>query len=308
MLAPPPMHLSSPRVAVVAPSSPFPLDDFERGVAWLRERAAVPDDARWHGRAGFLAGDDAARLAMLLDALGDPAVGCLWAARGGHGALRLLERAGGALLDALARRPKPVVGYSDVTALHALWARACVRSVHGAMVSAIGRGDALRDEVWSVVAGAAPPAWDGLAALHGGAAVEGLALGGNLSLVAALAGTPWQFDLRGAVLMLEDVNEAPYRVDRMLTTLRASGALRGVGAVVLGEFAGCGAGPDGVTVEDVCRERLGDLDVPVLWGAPFGHGAVNHPWVSGARVAVDAARGVLRHLEGLETPLALRST
>lgn len=295
------MDKSSRRVAVVAPSSPFPREDFDRGIDWLRARAEVRDDARWYDRQGFLAGDDRARLAALLDALRDPEVRAVWCARGGHGATRLLERAGDELLDALRATPKPIVGYSDVTALHALWSRAVVRSLHGPMVTALGRDDAARDAMWAALDGEVPAPWEGLRAVHDGRAVEGVALGGNLALVAALAGTAWQFDLRGAVLMLEDIREAPYRVDRMLTTLRASGALRGVVAVVLGDFTHCDVGPDGVTVEDVCRERLADLGAPVLWGAPFGHGAENRPWVSGARVAVDASRGVVRHLEGLYT-------
>ncbi len=283
----------------MAPSSPFSEADFARGLAWLRARAEVPDDPRWHRRAGFLAGDDDARFGAIADALGDPSVRCLWAARGGHGATRLLEKHGAALADALSRDPKAVVGFSDVTALHALWARAGARSIHGAVLTSIGRGVGALDELWSVASGALPAPWEGLEPLRGGPAVEGVARGGNLALVAALAGTRWQFDLRGAVLLLEDVNEAPYRVDRMLTTLRASGALAGVAAVALGEFTGCAPGPDGVTVEDVCRERLADLGVPVLRGAPFGHGAENRPWVSGARVAVDPARGRLVHLEGV---------
>ncbi len=290
---------SSLRVAVVAPCSPFPRDDFDRGVAWLRARAEVRDDARWYGRRAFLSGDDASRLAMLLEALRDPEVRCVWAARGGYGAMRLLELAGQNLVEALAAAPKPIVGFSDVTTLHALWARAGVRSVHGAMVAALGRGDPHADETWAVVNGEVPSVWSGLETLHGGREVEGLALGGNLALLASLAGTPWQIDLRGAVLFLEDTGEAPYRVDRMLTTLRASGALRGVGAVVLGDFVNCGEGLDGVTVRDVCVERLGDLGAPVLWGAPFGHGARNRPWVSGARVVVSPSRGVVRHVESV---------
>lgn len=293
------MGTSSMRVAVVAPCSPFPRDDFDRGVAWLRARAEVRDDARWYGRKGFLSGDDGARLAMLIEALRDPEVRCVWAARGGYGATRLLERAGSDLLEALLADPKPIVGYSDVTGLHALWSRANVRSVHGAMVAALGRDDPHAEETWAVANGEIPSPWNGLETMHDGRTVEGLALGGNLALLAALAGTPWQMDLRGAVLFLEDIGEAPYRVDRMLTTLRSSGALRGVGAVVLGDFVNCGVGLDGITVRDVCFERLGDLGAPVMWGAPFGHGAHNRPWVSGARVVVNPSRGTLRHLESV---------
>jgi muramoyltetrapeptide carboxypeptidase len=287
------------RVAVIAPSSTFPLRDFERGLAWLRERYTVHDDARWHVREGFLAGDDDTRAAAMLDALRDPEVRCLYAARGGYGCTRLLEGHGDALAAALRRDPKPLVGYSDVTALHALWARVGVRSVHGAMVTALGRNQGHPDMIAAVLKGERPPAWRGLVALHTGAVLEGRALGGNLAVLSALAGTPWQLALAGAVLMLEDIREAPYRVDRMLTTLRNSGALRGVAAVVLGSFTACEPGPDGTTVREVCRERLGDLGVPVLWGAPFGHGDENLPWVSGAVVRVDAQRGEVTPLVGL---------
>lgn len=283
--------MQRPVLAVVAPASPFPLDEFERGVAWLRERTTVHVDPRCYSRVGYLAGADDDRAAALLDALCDPDVRCVWAARGGYGVTRLLERHGDALLTTLRAHPKPVVGFSDVTALHALWARADVPSVHGAMVSALGRGDGSRDALWSLLRGDAPEAWEGLPALCAGPVVEGVARGGNLALLAALVGTPWQLDLRGAVLLLEDVREAPYRVDRMLTTLRMSGALEGVAAVVAGDFSDGGVGPDAITVHDVLRERLEGLGVPVLVNAPFGHGATNRPWVSGARCRVDAAQG-----------------
>ncbi|MBK8694150.1 MAG: hypothetical protein IPN17_18160 [Deltaproteobacteria bacterium] len=110
--------------------------------------------------------------------------------------------------------------------------------------------------------------------------------GRNLSLLAALQGTPSQLPLQDSVLFLEDVGEAPYRIDRMLTSLRSSGALRGVRAVVLGEFTRCDTRDDGVSVERVLRERLSTLGVPVLAGAPFGHGDHHRPWVQGAEVTV----------------------
>ena len=123
--------------------------------------------------------------------------------------------------------------------------------------------------------------------------MSGRALGGNLSLIAALLGTPFQLNLSDRVLFLEDVGEAPYRVDRMLTSLRSASALEGLRAVVLGEFTRCDAHSDGVTVESVLRERLGDLGVPVLAGAPFGHGQEHRPWVQGAEVTVSRSGEVV---------------
>lgn len=289
------------RVAVVSCSGPFEREAFDRGVAWCRERVHLNDDPRWYGREGYLAGRDEQRAAALIEALEDPDVRAVIAARGGYGAMRVLERVGSRALAALARDPKPVVGFSDVTALHAAWAKAGVRSLHASMVGAYGRGEGSPEAVWGALSGALAEPWEGLRVMHRGAVakVEARALGGNLALVTALAASPWRFDLAGAALFLEDITEKPFRVDRMLTTLRLAGALRDVAAVVIGDFTQCDPGPDGVTVESVLRERFGDLGVPVLIGAPFGHGAVNRPWVCGARVRVDAGDGRVEFLEGL---------
>jgi muramoyltetrapeptide carboxypeptidase len=273
---------------VIAPSGPVELDGLARGLAWLRERYTVADDPRVLGRRGYLAGDDTARAAALLEALRDPSVRAVVAGRGGYGAMRVLEVCGPALVEALARDPKPVAGFSDITALHALWARAGVCSVHGPMVAAIGRGavtDADRDALITVLEGGTPPAWEGLEVWRAGEA-RGRAVGGNLALIAALHGTPYAMPMEGAVLFLEDVGEKPYRLDRMITTLRLGGALHGVRAVVLGDFTDCGPAPDGVCAEEVLRERLCDLGVPVLAGAGFGHGTRHWPIAFGREVRV----------------------
>jgi len=188
------------------------------------------------------------------------------------------------------------VGFSDVTALHALWTLCGVRSLHAPMVAAVGRGADL-DASRAVLFGETPAPWTDLTPLVPGDA-EGIARGGNLAVLCALLGTPWALPLEGAVLFLEDIGEAPYRLDRMLTSLRVSGALRGVRAVVCGEFTNCHANADGVTVDDVLRDRLGDLGVPVLTRAPFGHGETHRPWVQGARVRV-TREGAVVHTGGL---------
>ncbi|MFO0628888.1 MAG: LD-carboxypeptidase [Polyangiales bacterium] len=284
------------RVAVVSPSSPSNPEELTRGLARWATSLDLGDDPRPFSRKGFLAGDDDLRAGALREALEDPAVRAVLAARGGHGALRVLEVHGEALRAALRANPKPVVGYSDVTALHALWTRCDVRSLHAPMVAAVGRGADL-DETRAALYGETPSPWSDLVAMVPGDA-EGIARGGNLAVLCALLGTPWALPLDGAVLYLEDIGEAPYRVDRMLTSLRLSGALRGVRAVVCGEFTNCNPNADGVTVDDVLRDRLGDLGVPVLTRAPFGHGAVHRPWVQGARVRV-TREGAVVHTEGL---------
>lgn len=289
-------------VAVVSPCGPSDAAHIDAGVAWLRERYRVEPDARRALRAGYLAGEDASRAAAVLEAARDPAVRAVFATRGGYGAMRVLERAGDALLDALARDPKPLVGFSDVTALASVWLRAGAPVVHAPMVAAVGRGGVAREERDALLAllegRARPAALAALAQLAPGRDAVGLAVGGNLALIAALHGTPWALPLRDAVLFLEDVGEKPYRVDRMLTTLRLGGALRAVRAVVLGDFTGCDPADDGTRVEDVLRDRLADLAVPVLAGAAFGHapgrtGAL----LLGVPVRVRAAAGVVEWLE-----------
>ena len=133
-------------LAVVAPSGPFAVEVFEQGVAWLRERYEVRYDAGVFERSGYLAGSDGRRLAELRAAVEDDEVDVIVCARGGYGATRIV---GGMEVAAVAAANKLVVGFSDVTALHGLWARAGVRSVHGKMVADLGRADAGQRERWA---------------------------------------------------------------------------------------------------------------------------------------------------------------
>lgn len=276
-------------VRIIAPGSPFPRADFDRGVARLRERYRVSLGAAVLERDGYLAGDDEARLADLLDALRDPDVDAIVAARGGYGASRLLPRLP---LDAIRARPKLLVGFSDVTALHARWARAGLRSLHAHMVTGLGRAGEAELRAWiEAVEGTVPAPLEGLRSLAPGAA-EGPLMGGNLALICALLGTPDAVPLEGAILLLEDIGEAPYRVDRMLTQLRQAG-LASVAGIVLGDFTGCAPRADGREIHHVLRERLADLPVPVARSAPFGHEPRNLPAHLGAPARLDADRGVL---------------
>ena len=279
---------------MVAPSSPFDPAAFEAGVEKLRTRYQVKFDEEIRDRRGYLAGEDTRRLAELRGAMEDPDVTAIVAARGGYGATRLLETL---TVAEVATRPKLLVGFSDVTALHAAWGRAGLRSLHGPMVAALGRDreDGL-DRFVAAAEGDPPPPLRATAALVGGTA-EGPLLGGNLAVLASLLGTPWEPRVHGAVLLLEDVGERPYRIDRMLTSLRLAGWFERVVAVVLGGFTDCEPGPDGTTVEQVLAERLGDLPVPVLTGLPSGHAGHNVPLPLGAPAKVDGGTGTLTILE-----------
>lgn len=279
---------------MIAPASPFPREDFDRGLERLRARYRVSHREDVFARHGYLAGDDARRLAELEDALGDPDVDAIVAARGGYGVTRLLPR-----LDARTVRAanKLLVGFSDLTALHALWARAGLRSVHGPMVAALGRASEAHVARWiATVEGARPEPLTSLAALAGGVA-EGPLLGGNLALLAALLGTPYAPPIDGAILFLEDVGEAPYRVDRMLTSLQHAGWLDRAAGIAVGTFHGCDPRSDGHRVEDVLHDRLSGLGIPVVYGVGAGHVDDNLELPFGARVQLDGNAGVVRFLE-----------
>ena len=278
------------RVQVVAPSSPFPADEFERGIERLRARYDVRYDPAILERSGYFAGSDDRRAEELLAAIADDEVHAIVAARGGYGATRLLPRL--AVAD-VARSPKLLVGFSEVTALHALWARAGLQSLHAPMVAGLGRAAEAQVARWCAAAeGAVLARLTGLRAIADGRA-SGPLLGGNLAVLTALIGTPYAPPLAGCVLFLEDIGERPYRVDRMLTTLIQSGALALPRAIVLGAFSDAAPGADGVSVEHVLEERLGRLGIPVLAGVPAGHVDDNLELPLGRTVHVDATDGTL---------------
>jgi muramoyltetrapeptide carboxypeptidase len=294
MLALPPPLAPGDVVAVVAPSSPFPREELLRGLAWLRQRYRLRAGSGLLTRDGFLAGSDARRAGELARAMCDPDVKAIVAARGGYGAMRVLDALP---WGELARRPKWLVGFSDVTALHVAAWNAGLASVHAPNVTGLG-GDvrpALR-AAWlaALERPSAPRAWRGLRVVHAGRGA-GPIVGGNLALLHAMAAAGRLAVPEGAVLALEDVTEAPYRVDRMLTSLRLGGHLARASAVVLGGFDRCTAGPDGRTVDDVLRERTQGLGVPVLAGAPFGHGAANEAFVLGSPVRVEGDAALFCH-------------
>ncbi len=286
VIGPPPLQQGA-RVAVVAPSSPFGREEFLAGLAWLRARYQLVVRSSILSRAGYLAGDDERRADELARAMLRDDVAAIVCARGGYGATRIAERLP---WQAFAARPKWIVGFSDITALHLEAARVGVRSVHGPHVTGLGKPDPWTRACW-IRALEHPEKsfeWSSLRVLRGGRA-RGKIVGGNLALVEAMAASGRLVIPEGAVVALEDVTERPYRIDRMLTALVTGGYFSRASAIVLGSFTQCTPGPDGVTVDAVLEDRLGGLGVPVLAGAPFGHGADNEAFVLGRDVEIDGA-------------------
>lgn len=297
------------RVHVVAPSGPVNAERVRRGLAHVRRQFGEPRLAtNLERRVGYFAGDDGERIAGFDQALRDDQAQVIWAARGGYGATRLLARLDPALLE----RPKLLVGFSDVSALLCwAWVHARVPSIHGPVV---GQLDELheqdRQRLWVLLAGELPEplcADEHSAALHGGR-VEGRLIVSNLEVLRSLIGTPHMPSLDGAILAIEETGERPYRIDRALTQLLASGSLRGVAGVAVGDLHGCvepeHGGSRGWTAQEVLEDRLGRLGVPVLIGLPFGHAPTRNAALGfGVWARLDADQGALEQLE----PVALAS-
>jgi muramoyltetrapeptide carboxypeptidase len=263
------------RVALVAPAGPLSLpSDIDRATANTRALGWLPVVGEHvRERQDYFAGYDDERLADLNAALRDDSIDAVWCLRGGYGAMRLLE---GLDYEALRRTPKPVIGYSDITAFHcAISTRCGLATIHGptartkltAFSERSLRAAVLRD---GDPCGTAPNA----RTLVGGC-VRGHLVGGNLALLSALHGTPYQPRYEGAILVLEDVNEQPYRIERMLLQLRLSGALQSCAGLAFGAFTNTGerdAGLGGTrTLDAVLREAADIAGVPALAGIPMGH-------------------------------------
>ena len=296
-------------VALVAPASPPPdpaiIDDALAALAAWGFR--VRPGRHLRARQGFLAGTDRQRAGDLMRAFRDPRVQAIFCLRGGYGTTRLLP-----LLDysVIRAHPKILVGYSDITALHsAILQRTGLLTFHGPMLAselnredypAFSRASWQRALMQPVPAGSicqnGPPG--SVVVIRRGRA-EGLLIGGNLSLLCALLGTPWQPDFRNRILFFEDVGEAPYRLDRMLTHLHAAGVLAQVAGVAVGVCHNCRdpratvGGEYRQSVADVLRERLYPLGVPVVMGLPFGHVPHNATLPVGGQALLDARAGDL---------------
>ena len=288
----PPSLRPGDRVAVLSPSSwPDSLDQLEPILATLRAWGLAPEvGPHAVDRRGYMAGTDDDRLADLDAALHDPGIRAVIATRGGCGALRLVGRVD---REALARDPKPLVGFSDITALHQVWRGLGVPAIHGAVDGA--HQDLVRAQLMD---GATTEVRPDAAALTAALTTRGTArgdlVGGNLELLARSVGVvdvSWD----GCILLLEAIKAAGLgMVDRALTQLRLSGALDGVTGVALGSFDEFAGYEDrGWTVLDVLHDLLDDLGVPILGGLPLGHLEDPVPVPVGVPAVLDADAGRL---------------
>ena len=280
------------RIAVVAPAGMFTPGRLDRGIDVVRSWGyALVEAPNLNATARYTAGTAAERLADLTWALTAPDIDAVWFARGGFGTIHLLPDLPWQALDG-----RPVIGFSDATALLTALQQRGLPAIHGPVLQTLcddavlaGPNAVMIDEpsrvaLRSLLQGQRP-FLPGELLCGPDRPVHGPVVGGNLTVLGSLAGTPWALRAQGAILLLEEINEVPYCIDRMLTQLRLSGALQGVLGVALGDFLEPRVDP--AVMREVLRELLEPLGVPVLVGLPVGHAAGNVAWPVGAVAAMD---------------------
>lgn len=283
-------------IGIIAPASPGDRETAEAGMAFLKARGFnIKLGKGVFASLGDIAGPDDLRAQDINTMFSDPEIDGIIALRGGYGAMRLLS-----LLDytAIRNNPKVFVGYSDITALHlSIHQRTGLITFHGPMAASdFGKNPPdytveafLRAVTCPQPLGLinTPPETSPVVISEGTAA--GTLVGGNLSLISATLGTPYEIDTSGKILFLEDVSEAPYRIDRMLTQLKLSGKLDAAAGIVLDVFAGCqeAADPDSFSVEEVLQDRLGGLNKPVLYKLYYGHTPLKATLPVGVKAALN---------------------
>lgn len=294
----PPSLATGARIALLSPAGPL------GGVADLERAERNVRDLGWEphiyphalAREGYLAGDDASRLADLNAAIRDPRIDAIWCLRGGYGSMRVLDAID---YDSLRRTPKAIIGFSDITALHlATRARCNLVSYHGptarAVLTPFSRESLLcatgpRSEATDPFTTKSPLTW--LQEGHAAGPLEG----GNLALLCSLLATPYSARFDGAILVLEDVNEPLYRIDRMLRQLMLSGALARLAGLCFGAFTDRGEESDAPprSLDVLFREAAAYVRGPVVCDIPCGH--VSDQWTIplGARAEMSRSQGLV---------------
>jgi muramoyltetrapeptide carboxypeptidase len=282
-------------IGIAAPASPFDQKAFQGGIAVIKSmgyQVKIPDSI--FKAQGYLAGSDAERAELLMNLFADESVKAILCARGGFGSMKLLP-----LLDfeAIRANVKILMGFSDITALLVAIFDSCrIVTFHGPLVTTLKRdGRKTCSAFVEAVSSGAPLVLTPRqpVVLSPGKA-SGILMGGNLTSLCHLLGTPYEPDFNGRLLFLEDRQEAPYRIDRMLSQLHLTGRLDGVGGVILGTFEACG------TLEDVyaiVKEVFGFTGIPILAGFELGHGTDNLTVPIGLEAKMNTEDGSLRFRE-----------
>lgn len=297
-------------IGLIAPASPPAPDKFQKAFSNLEALGfKVKPGANLYARKGYLAGTDDERLADLHAAFADPEVAAVWCVRGGYGCSRLLPRID---YDMIRRHPKPLIGYSDITALHAAIGKETgLVTFHGpGMASELPENTlghlraalmqpAERYDIFAPGAMETLPGEEYLPFVITPGKARGRLAGGNLALLSALCGTGFLPSFEDKLVFIEDIGEQPYRIDRMLTQLLQGTDLPRAAGIALGVFTDCAPKGDSasLSLSETLHDRLGGLGMPVLYGLPFGHVAHQATFPCGIEAELDVDNRVLRLLE-----------
>lgn len=300
-------------IGLITPASAVSRQAFEKAVQNLEDMGfVVKYTENMSVRKGFLAGTDQQRLDDLHQMFSDPNIDGIVCARGGYGSGRLLPNIN---YDLIKANPKVLVGYSDITALlygiHQKTGLVCFHGPVGAseyseftdksFEQVLMKAKAPKFERPKEWEENKDPAFQFLPIIEGNA--EGALVGGNLSLMCSLMGTPYDIGFKDKIVFIEEIGESPYRVDRMLTQLLNSGKLIQAKGIAMGVFRGCETKPDdpdfalSTSLENVLKDRFGNMNIPVLYGLPIGHIDDNATLPFGVLAELDVANGSLRLLE-----------
>lgn len=297
-------------ISLIAPGSPIVPEKVEKSLANLKALGfQVKEGQYWKEKHGFLAGTDEQRLADLHRAFEDPETEAVWCARGGYGCSRLLHQIDFQLIK---KNPKPLIGYSDITALHiAIHQKTGLVSFHGPVAASDYPENTLAHLKAVLMQASIPytlrfpapeeqlPGNEYSPFVIRSGKAQGPLTGGNLSLLSAMAGTPWAPKFKGKLVFMEDIGEQPYRIDRMLTQLLDATDLQEAAGIALGVFSDCqpkGESPT-FSLADTLRLRLQNLPMPIAYGFPFGHVAHQATFPMGIRAEMDTEAGTLTFLE-----------
>jgi muramoyltetrapeptide carboxypeptidase len=296
----PPYLRPGDKVAIVSPAGIVNRRVVEHGAELLRQQGFKVEIGRHaFDEEGVFAGSDRARAADMQQALDDGSVKAIFFSRGGYGCLRTHLQ-----LDWLSflKKPKWLVGFSDITVFHAHLARHKVASVHGVMTSQFEAEGVLTDgfvKMMDLLGGKAPGYTLPPHELNRTGMATGMLAGGNLSIIQSLRGTSLDIRPKGKILFIEDIHELHYRLDRTMQNLKAGGVLEQLSGLIAGHFTGMkdGATPYGRAAYEIIREAVEPYGYPVVFGFPAGHELPNHPLLMGGRITIDVSRHEVR-LEG----------
>jgi muramoyltetrapeptide carboxypeptidase len=307
----PPRLKKGDTIGIVAPASaPSTAAKIEKGVAYLEKMGyRVKPGKHVHEISGYLAGSDSHRADDLNAMFADPEVNAIIAVRGGYGSPRILDRID---YDCIRKHPKIFIGYSDCTALHSAFLRhAGLISFSGPMVAVEmfeGIDPYTEENFWRTITDPSErrvlqnPSDQQVQTIHPGVC-EGILVGGNLTVFLSLWGSPYSLPLRDTILLLEEIDEKPYRIDRMFSQLKHACAFQRISGLILGSFTDCVSNePDkpSLTLEQVFSDYLSPLSLPIIGNVAHGHASPKLTLPIGLKVRLDAHHG---YIELLESPV-----